>query len=351
MDTVQLEKFLQIDKNKKQIKGNNGFSVRFLKSIKDSNTLVHLYNIDGENIITKFSLNNCSKVEREIEVLRKLRKENIGMIDGILLPKEVLLRVKDSEEKITVLLSLYSGESLTNILKSDFQITPELLGKILFSLGRILKKLHRSKEFDKMNSWTQTTFDQVMFGEDPGPTWQQKKIKDTKDFIHKHFSNEIINEIEYCKPSWTHGDFFPHQILILQTKPDKISIIDWDAANKGLGLSDLAQFWASFELALLFSGRRSEIENLLKLFEKGYEYDLSNSLLFRLLELNALFRFSPLFKKGLGVIPRSKNWNVKSGKSKYLHYSYWYSIYLHEELINERILQINQLCHNQKVSS
>ena len=351
MDTVLLEKFLQIDKNKKQIKGNNGFSVRFLKSIKDSNTLVQLYNINGENIVTKFSLNNCSKVEREIEVLRKLRKENIGMIDGILLPKEVLLRVKDSKEKITVLFSLYSGESLTNILASDYHLNHELLGKILFSIGGTLNKLHRKKDSDKINSLIKNTYEQIIFDSQTGPAWQYSKIKRTKDFIDKNFRNEILAELEFCMQSWTHGDFFPHQILLFTNSTDKVTIIDWDAANKGLGLSDLAQFWASLELALLFSGRRSEIDNLLKLFEKGYEYDLSNSLLFRLLELNALFRFSPLFKKGLGVIPRSKNWNVKSGKSKYLHYSYWYSIYLHEELINERILQINQLCHNQKVSS
>lgn len=106
-----------------------------------------------------------------------------------------------------------------------------------------------------------------------------------------------------------HGDCFPYQFLIDSSR--RIVLSDWETARVDYtGYCDVAQFLGVMQIALtLNESLHALIDNARTHFQEGYAEDLENSVLAKVMEIQALIRFSPrcaLFKLLIPMLPGSE---------------------------------------------
>ncbi len=338
-----------IDPSKRLIEKKNNYScidIYLLSNLKVSGQdYVQLYIINGSKYVIKYSLVNSVRIQKEYEVVSKLKTDKLDSIDGVIIPEALEIEEKDSGRSCKVLMAPYCGKSLNELmLNRDFFSSD--LTSLVKQIGQILRNVHNIGQLNHSsvnNSVYEEQCDNFLTSKVNGLYWQKNKILKLKKDIKNKKRKEIINEINILGTGWTHGDFFPYQIVIGKPKTNSVSIIDWGTAYKGYPFSDLLQFWVSFELSLLFSGYSKKINELLQILSTGYNYDLNNSLYFKIKEIETIARFSTLHKLGQWVIPRTEKWKIKSGKSVYFDISFWKSLYLHNQFLNSKINELQRL--------
>jgi len=338
----KLENILIIDPKEEIIKEKvitDSFDINLLSNLKiTGQDYVQLYSINGSKYVIKYSLANSVRIQKEYEVVNKLKADKLDSIDGVIIPEALEIEEKGADRNCKALIAPYRGKSLNELmLNSDF-FSSDLTG-IVKQIGQILRNVHNIGQLDHSSanySLYEERCNNFLSGKAHGLFWQKKKILKLKKYIKNKKQKEITNEIRLLGTGWSHGDLFPYQIVLGVPHNDSVSIIDWGTAYKGFPFSDLIQFWVSFELSLLFSGYEKNINELLKALSVGYNYDLNKSLYFKIKEIETIARLSPLYIKGQWVVPRTKKWNIGSGKKVYFESTFWRSLYLHNKFLNTK---------------
>lgn len=295
------------------VNGPNGIRLKLEKRVKpelsirlknprvsrvDQYTLVQ--NESSTRVAIKFAPSSDTRISSEVEAVRKL-SEFVGTNDsGILIPDVICVKGTWSEGAGLISPWKENGTLWESVRDETTEIYQ--LRRLVKACARVLRSLHSIPVSSKDIADNRLSIPESI---STVPNAGDKAAQIRVGRVFAQLRNRAVSYGPNISYYWTHGDCFSYQFLRGNEGDQPVWLCDWETLRPSRsGLHDLAQLWASLEIAITLNPRlRAHVEDLWNSFQAGYECRLEESIVFRVLELQALLRFSPRCRKFVDVVP------------------------------------------------
>jgi hypothetical protein len=259
----------------------------------------HLEGTDESNdVAVKYALGADALIEREVHALELIKESGATEGAGLLFPE--IVKVAGLWATGTALVNPWKpGGTLEDIVREG-TANPVELAELLKQCSRALRRLH-DVSVPPAAACALPAF--PLLGPGRGALEGDPAAAALVEPVLRNIPvNRLESRLENSA-SWVHADCFAHQFVL--DRDGAPWLLDWGGLQVSRsGLSDLAQLWASLELAVLLSANLApHISTFWNAVQEGYERELDKDTYFRVLELQALVRFSPRTSKFGAVVP------------------------------------------------
>ena len=259
----------------------------------------HPEGTDGSSdIAVKYALGVNPRIESEVRALEHLKESGASEGTGLLFPE--IVKVVGVWASGTALVSPWKPRGTVADIVREGTTDPVKLAQLLKQCSRALRRLH---DIPVASTVARTLPPFRHLGPVGGALEGDPAAAALVEPVLRNIPVDRVVSNLQSSASWVHGDCFAYQFVL--DGDGAPWLLDWEGARVSWsGLSDLAQLWTSFELAVLLNADlASHIATFWHAFQEGYGRDLDADPYFRVLELRALVRFSPRMPKFGVVVP------------------------------------------------
>ncbi|MCC5888538.1 MAG: hypothetical protein JJT88_19045 [Gammaproteobacteria bacterium] len=256
---------------------------------------------DGSvDIAVKYALGSHKRIENEKRAITQLKRCGAESFSGLMFPETVTVEGLWAQG-IGLVTPWKDGGTLSDRISAG-SAEPAHLARLFEQCSRALRSLHDVPIGD---AEVNEPAEKPLMGPGGAALVGDPLMAALVEPVLRTISFESLESNLEPSACWAHGDCFGYQFFLDQCGGGMPWLCDWETARvRRTGLGDLAQLWASIELALAMDPSLSpHLPLLWEAFQEGYDRDLEGNLCFRVLELKALVRFSPRTWKFAVVVP------------------------------------------------